>query len=95
MDFAETFGEVSDRRRGASARRRRPRSRLSATQLDVLGLACAGRSVSVGCCTMSCHGGRRATLLSLRRLGLLDALESPTDRGRAVHAAGGAMIDAK
>jgi hypothetical protein len=65
--------------------------RLSEAQKDVLAMACTHGHLSQGCRTRSDYGGRECTLTSLRRLRLLDAMNAPTEAGRAVHAAGGML----
>ena len=62
--------------------------KLTATQMDVLRMACTHGDTSQGLRTQSDYGGRACTLLSLRKLGLLDAMSAPTDAGQAAHATG-------
>lgn len=59
--------------------------RLSKVQQKVLRMACTHGDVMRGCATQSHYGGRACTLRSLRRLGLLDAVDLATDKGRSVN----------
>lgn len=52
--------------------------RLSKVQQKVLRMACTHGDVMRGCATQSHYGGRACTLRSLRRLGLLDAVDLAT-----------------
>lgn len=65
--------------------------RLTKRQTDVLGKACTHGHLSQGCRTRSDYGGLACTLASLRRAGLLDVMDEPTELGRAVHQAGGLL----
>lgn len=65
------------------------KSKLSANQLAVLEMACTHGDLSQGCRSMGDHGGRLCTIVSLRRRGLLDVMNKPTDEGRRVLSADG------
>lgn len=73
-------GHAADCPRNAK-KGKRP-SRLTANQLHVLRLACTHGHVTQGCCGQSEFGGRASTIYSLRRRGLLDAMDQPTEAGR-------------
>ncbi len=60
--------------------------KLSARQLDVLAKACTHGRLEQGCRTRSDYGGLACTITSLRRAGLLDVMNEPTDLGRQTHA---------
>ncbi len=60
---------------------------LSARQAQVLRLACTHGHVSQGCRTRSDYGGLAKTLASLRKRGLLNPMDEPTELGRSVYAA--------
>ncbi len=55
---------------------------LTENQKWVLRKACTRGQLAQGCQTRSDHGGLAVTLLSLRRRGLLDATNQPTESGR-------------
>jgi hypothetical protein len=61
------------------------RSKLSANQLMVLGLACTHGHLTQGCLHQSEHAARTCTIYSLRRRGLLDVMNEPTPLGRETY----------
>lgn len=65
--------------------------KLTQRQRDVLAKACTHGHLSQGCHTRSDYGGLSCTLASLRRAGLLNVMDEPTDLGRSVHQAGGVL----
>lgn len=56
--------------------------KLSKNQIAVLRMACIHGDIWQGCLGSSEYGGRESTLLSLRRRGLLDVMNKPTQAGR-------------
>lgn len=69
--------------------------KLSENQLAVLHMACTHGNLTQGCATQSDYGGRASTLLSLRRLDLLDVMNTPTDRGRVALTTGRVVLTPK
>ncbi len=68
--------------------------KLSENQLAVLHMACTHGHLTQGCRTQSDYGGRASTLLSLRRMKLLDVMNAPTEKGRVAFTTGRVNIDA-
>ena len=62
--------------------------KLSAQQAYVLSLACTHGHLTQGCRSQSDYGGRSCTIYSLRRLGLLDVMNAPTDAGNEANKTG-------
>ena len=56
--------------------------KLTTQQANVLRMACTHGHLTQGCRMQSDYGGRICTIYSLRRLGLLDAMDVPTEAGR-------------
>lgn len=58
-------------------------------------MACTHGHLTQGCRVQADYGGRACTIYSLRRLGLLDVMDTPTEYGRRVHEAGGRLRNEK
>lgn len=54
-------------------------------------MACTHGHLTQGCVQQCDYGARVRTLYSLRRLGLTDVMDRPTDKGRATFANGGKL----
>ena len=60
-------------------------AKLSANQLAVLHMACTHGDLMRGCTKQADHGARTCTIYSLRKRGLIDKHDKPTQLGFDLH----------